>query len=78
MRDARQVREYSMHGCLFLYPLTIIQVHKLNYQKNGHFIRPDSTFRNSVSSDPSSQFPAEKGRYTLCVTPLPLGKSCTV
>jgi hypothetical protein len=42
-----------MHGCLFLYPLTIIQVHKLNYQKNGHFIRPDSTFRNSVSSDPS-------------------------
>ncbi|KAK6223355.1 hypothetical protein LQW54_000472 [Pestalotiopsis sp. IQ-011] len=42
---------------------------KLNYQKDGNFIRPDSTFRNAVSSDPSSKFPAEKGRYALYLSP---------
>ncbi|KAK6076438.1 glutathione s-transferase [Seiridium cupressi] len=44
-------------------------IHKLNYQKDGNFIRPDSTFRNSISKDPSSRFPAEKGRYALYVSP---------
>ncbi|KAH8203767.1 hypothetical protein TruAng_002060 [Truncatella angustata] len=42
---------------------------KLNYQKDGNFVRPDSTFRNSVSKDPSSKFPAEKGRYALYLSP---------
>ncbi|KAL7620858.1 hypothetical protein AAE478_009856 [Parahypoxylon ruwenzoriense] len=40
-----------------------------NYQKEGHFTRPDSTFRNFISADPNSQFPAEKGRYALYVAP---------
>ncbi|KAI0000247.1 glutathione S-transferase [Xylariaceae sp. FL0662B] len=42
---------------------------KLNYQKDGHFIRPDSAFRNFVSKDPNSPFPAEKGRYALYLAP---------
>ncbi|KAJ0041071.1 hypothetical protein Pint_26540 [Pistacia integerrima] len=29
---------------------------------SGSFVRPASTFRNSISRDPSSQFPAESGR----------------
>lgn len=33
--------------------------------KDGHFRRKDSSFRNSISRDPNSQFPAEKGRYAL-------------
>lgn len=45
------------------------QLQKLNYQKDGNFIRPDSTFRNAVSRDPTSKFPAEKGRYALYVSP---------
>ena len=32
---------------------------------DGHFKRPDSQFRNSVSADPGAEFPAEKGRYVL-------------
>ncbi|ORY55872.1 glutathione S-transferase [Pseudomassariella vexata] len=44
-------------------------VHKLEYSKDGHFVRPASTFRNFVSKDPNSQFPAEKGRYALYLSP---------
>jgi len=39
------------------------------YQANGHFTRPDSTFRNFISRDPNSRFPAEKGRYALYFSP---------
>ncbi|KAI0169929.1 glutathione S-transferase [Hypoxylon sp. FL1284] len=42
---------------------------KIEYQKDGHFTRPESTFRNFVSADPNSQFPAEKGRYALYLSP---------
>ncbi|KAK5993534.1 Glutathione S-transferase omega-like 2 [Cladobotryum mycophilum] len=40
-----------------------------NYHQNGRFTRPESTFRNSISRDPNSQFPAEKGRYALYLSP---------
>lgn len=40
---------------------------KIPSDKGGNFKRPDSTFRNVVSADPSSSFPAEKGRYLLYV-----------
>ena len=33
--------------------------------KDGNFRRKDSVFRSFVSRDPSSQFPAESGRYAL-------------
>ncbi|XXH06103.1 hypothetical protein Hte_012548 [Hypoxylon texense] len=41
----------------------------IDYQKDGHFTRPASTFRNFISADPNSQFPAEKGRYALYLSP---------
>lgn len=34
---------------------------------SGAYLRPDSQFRNFVSSDPTAQFPAEAGRYRLLV-----------
>ncbi|KAK5940784.1 hypothetical protein PMZ80_007201 [Knufia obscura] len=33
--------------------------------KDGHFRRKDSSFRDWISRDPNSKFPAEKGRYAL-------------
>lgn len=33
--------------------------------KDGHFRRKDSVFRDWISKDPNSKFPAEKGRYAL-------------
>ncbi|KAI1102499.1 glutathione S-transferase [Jackrogersella minutella] len=41
----------------------------IEYQKDGHFTRPASTFRSFVSADPNSQFPADKGRYALYISP---------
>ncbi|KAF4447245.1 hypothetical protein F53441_9204 [Fusarium austroafricanum] len=41
----------------------------LKVEKDGSFIRPDSTFRNWISKEPGSQFPAEKGRYALYLSP---------
>lgn len=38
-------------------------------QDKGSFARKESTFRNFVSRDPNSQFPAEKDRYVLYVCP---------
>ncbi|KAF2095815.1 glutathione transferase [Rhizodiscina lignyota] len=35
--------------------------------KDGTFKRPDSTFRNSISSKPGAQFPPEKDRYVLYI-----------
>lgn len=35
--------------------------------KDGEFIRQVSSFRDHISADPSSRFPAEKGRYHLYV-----------
>lgn len=35
--------------------------------KDGHFRRKDSSFRDFISKDPSSKFPAEKNRYALYV-----------
>ncbi|KAJ0097507.1 hypothetical protein Patl1_27183 [Pistacia atlantica] len=35
---------------------------------SGSFVRTASTFRNSISRDPSSQFPAESGRYHLYIS----------
>ncbi|KAK1760226.1 glutathione S-transferase [Echria macrotheca] len=40
-----------------------------NEGADGHFTRPASSFRNFISPDPSSQFPAEKGRYALYLAP---------
>src|SRR5690349_7722423 len=34
----------------------------------GHFVRADSSFRNRITADGSSGFPAEKGRYHLYVS----------
>ncbi|KAJ4860056.1 hypothetical protein T069G_05044 [Trichoderma breve] len=39
------------------------------YHDKGRFTRPDSIFRNFISKDPNSQFPAEKGRYALYLSP---------
>ena len=33
--------------------------------KDGHFRRKASQFRNWVTTDPAAEFPAEKGRYVL-------------
>jgi glutathionyl-hydroquinone reductase len=44
------------------------QVAKLEL-KDGTFLRPASTFRNFISKDPNSKFPAEKGRYALYLSP---------
>lgn len=33
--------------------------------KDGHFRRKDSAFRNWISKDPNAQYPAESGRYVL-------------
>ena len=35
--------------------------------KDGEFIRQVSSFRDAISADPSSRFPAEAGRYHLYV-----------
>ncbi|KAK7362510.1 hypothetical protein VNO77_04626 [Canavalia gladiata] len=35
---------------------------------SGAFVRSASTFRNFISSDPNSQFPAESGRYHLYIS----------
>ena len=35
--------------------------------KDGQFRRKPSVFRNFISSDPESEFPAEKGRYALYI-----------
>ncbi|KAJ0076321.1 hypothetical protein Patl1_33848 [Pistacia atlantica] len=35
---------------------------------SGSFVRPASTFRNSISRDPRSQFPTESGRYHLYIS----------
>jgi hypothetical protein len=35
--------------------------------KDGHFRRKASQFRNFVSPDPTAEFPAEKGRYVLYI-----------
>ncbi|VTT83574.1 unnamed protein product [Fusarium fujikuroi] len=42
---------------------------RLKPTKDGSFIRPDSAFRSFVSKDPDSQFPAEKDRYVLYLSP---------
>jgi len=34
----------------------------------GEFIRAESSFRNRISSDPNSKFPAQRGRYHLYVS----------
>lgn len=39
------------------------------YQKDGHFTRPASTFRNFISRDAGAQFPPEAGRYVLYISP---------
>lgn len=36
--------------------------------ESGAFVRTASTFRNFVSQDPHSQFPAESGRYHLYIS----------
>lgn len=33
--------------------------------KDGRFRRPDSKFRNWISSEPGAQFPPEKDRYVM-------------
>ncbi|KAI2620537.1 glutathione S-transferase [Hypoxylon sp. NC1633] len=45
------------------------QTTTIEYQKDGHFTRPASSFRSFVSKDPGSPFPAEKGRYALYISP---------
>ncbi|RKK66444.1 hypothetical protein BFJ69_g15387 [Fusarium oxysporum] len=42
---------------------------RLKPNKDGSFIRPDSAFRSFVSQEPDSQFPAEKDRYALYLSP---------
>ncbi|CAI0651337.1 unnamed protein product [Colletotrichum noveboracense] len=43
----------------------------IRYQpgKGGGFERTEAQFRNFISKDPNSKFPAEKGRYALYVSP---------
>jgi putative glutathione S-transferase len=37
--------------------------------RGGAFLRPDSSFRDRVSRDGSTRFPAEAGRYQLVTAP---------
>ncbi|KAK7705311.1 hypothetical protein SLS64_008148 [Diaporthe eres] len=39
------------------------------YQKDGHFTRPASTFRNFISRAPGSKYPPEANRYALYLSP---------
>lgn len=39
------------------------------YQKDGHFTRPASTFRNFISKAPGSKYPPEANRYALYLSP---------
>ncbi|PNY29073.1 Glutathione S-transferase omega-like 2, partial [Tolypocladium capitatum] len=52
----------------FYYAMNLKADEKV-YHEHGRFTRPESTFRNFVSKDANSQFPAEAGRYALYVTP---------
>ncbi|KAF5001723.1 hypothetical protein FGRMN_836 [Fusarium graminum] len=36
---------------------------------DGTFVRPESAFRNFISNEPGSRFPAEKDRYVLYLSP---------
>ncbi|CAK7201648.1 S-glutathionyl-(chloro)hydroquinone reductase [Sporothrix eucalyptigena] len=36
---------------------------------DGSFVRPDSEFRNTISSEPGARYPPEKGRYALYFAP---------
>lgn len=38
-------------------------------QGSGAFVRSESAFCNFISPDPDAQFPAEKGRYALYISP---------
>lgn len=42
---------------------------KIVYQKDGHFTRPASTFRNFLSRAADAQFPPEANRYALYISP---------
>lgn len=49
-------------------PLTKRQVETLKHaDKDGHFRRKASQFRDSISKDPDAKFPAEKDRYALYI-----------
>ncbi|KAI8164587.1 Glutathione S-transferase omega-like 2 [Colletotrichum sp. SAR 10_70] len=50
---------------------TAINKDPIRYQpgKGGGFERTEAQFRNFISKDPNSKFPAEKGRYALYVSP---------
>jgi putative glutathione S-transferase len=54
-------------GAVRNYKFTASRLHRMTHHasKDGHFHRVASKFRSSVSRDPSSEFPAEKGRYVL-------------
>ncbi|KAJ4418333.1 hypothetical protein N0V82_005614 [Gnomoniopsis sp. IMI 355080] len=39
------------------------------YQKDGHFTRPASTFRDCISNGPGSKYPPEADRYVLYISP---------
>ncbi|NKB21038.1 MAG: glutathione S-transferase family protein [Alphaproteobacteria bacterium] len=42
---------------------------KFRNAEGGAFVRPESNFRNAVTADGSSDFPAESGRYHLFLAP---------
>lgn len=66
---SQTVCNHSVNDIKFMHEANHEDKTKIEYQKDGHFTRPASTFRNFVSADPNSQFPAEKGRYALYISP---------
>ncbi|KAF4971275.1 hypothetical protein FSARC_1845 [Fusarium sarcochroum] len=42
---------------------------RLKHNEDGSFDRPESVFRNFISNEPGSRFPAEKDRYVLYLSP---------
>lgn len=65
---AENVR-FSSTPCIPLLPMLIPQKPEVynHADKDGTFRRKDSQFRNFISSDPNSKFPAEKDRYALYI-----------
>ena len=54
--------------------LTVLMLSKVDEirikpNSDGSFVRPTSSFRDFISNEPGSRFPAEKNRYVLYLSP---------
>ncbi|MGA8400210.1 MAG: leucine zipper domain-containing protein, partial [Stellaceae bacterium] len=68
--DARAMRDRRSRWAMgMLVSGTWFDDDPLPADRGGAFLRPDSTFRDTVSRDGSTRFPAEPGRYQLVTAP---------